>query len=60
MSVVVLLGKLVSGMVGIGARPQVPATKKIQNAKPCVKKKLGRAKLHGIGTTDKPTHLSAS
>jgi hypothetical protein len=53
MSVVVLLGKLVSGMALNGAKLPAPATKKIQNAKPCVKKKLSRAKLRGIGTTGK-------
>jgi hypothetical protein len=53
MSVVVLLGKPVNGTALNGAKLPAPATKKIQNAKPCVKKKLSRAKLRGIGTTGK-------
>jgi hypothetical protein len=62
MSVVVLLGKLVNGTAGIGGKPQAPAIQKIQNVKPCVKKKFSKGKLRGIGTTGKQahTHLSAS
>jgi hypothetical protein len=58
MSAVAPLDKLVNGMDGIGVKPQAPAIQKIQNVKPCVKKKFSRAKLHGIGTTNKsPTFL---
>jgi hypothetical protein len=55
MSVVVLLDKLVNGMDGTGAKLPAPVIQKIQNVKPCVKKKLNRPKLRGIGTTGKQT-----
>jgi hypothetical protein len=62
MSAAVPLDKPVNGMDGIGAKLPAPVIQKIQNVKPCVKKKLDRAKLRGIGTTGKQTHthLSAS
>jgi hypothetical protein len=53
MSVVEPLDKLVIGMDLNGVKLLAPVAKTIQNVKPCVKKKLSKSKLRGIGTTDK-------